>query len=98
MKPTQSTPVRSLKDKNVVFTGPLSIKRHDAALLVSQCGGTVQSSVTPKTNVLVVGQRSKLYKGKIKGTKIRAAEELNRMGAKSRFINEPQFLRLATPG
>jgi serine/threonine protein kinase len=90
----ESTPVRTLKDKNVVFTGPLSIKRHDATLLVSQSGGTVHSSVTPKTHVLVIGQRSKLYKGKIKGTKIKAAEALNQKGAKIRFINEPQFMRL----
>ena len=37
----ESTPVRTLKDKKVVFTGPLSIRRADAMILVAQCGGTV---------------------------------------------------------
>jgi serine/threonine protein kinase len=90
----QKPPVRTLRNKRVVFTGPLSIRRDDAALLVAQAGGTVQDSVHGNTNVVVVGQRSKLYKQKLKGRKLKEVEALNRAGARIRLINEPQFMRL----
>ena len=87
--------VRTLRNKRVVFTGPMAIRRQDANLLVHQAGGTVQGKVCTNTNVLVVGQRSKLYKQNLKGKKLLAAEKLNKNGARIRFINEPQFMRLA---
>ena len=62
--------------------------------LVRQVGGTVQTAVHQNTDVIVVGQRSKLYKHKLKGKKLKAAELLNRKGARIRFVNEPQFMRL----
>ena len=86
--------IRTLKNRRVVFTGPLSVRREDAAMLVAQVGGTVQGEVRGNTDVVVVGQRSKLYRHKMKGKKIKTAQELNRSGSKIRFINEPQFLRL----
>ncbi len=86
--------VRTLSRKRVVFTGALTLKREDAALLVSQAGGVVQDSVHGNTHVVVVGQRSKLYQSKFKGKKLLAAQKLNKRGSNIRFINEPQFMKL----
>jgi NAD-dependent DNA ligase len=86
--------VRTLSRKRVVFTGPLLIKREDAELMVTQAGGTVQRVVRQNTDVVVVGQRSKNYASKLRGRKLELAQALIKKGAKIRFINEPQFMRL----
>ena len=86
--------VRTLKNKKVVFTGPMTLHREDACVLVYQAGGDVQSGVRKNTNVVVVGGRSKLYKGAYRGKKLRELEKLNKAGAAIRMINETQFMRL----
>jgi hypothetical protein len=65
-------------------------------LLVAQSGGTVQRSVTRETDILVIGQRSRFYKERLKGRKLKAAEAQNNKGRKIRFINEPQFMNLVS--
>jgi NAD-dependent DNA ligase len=89
------TQLRSLKDKTVVFTGPLSITRFDAEVLVLQAGGKVASEVTSCVEVVVQGGRSPHYKGGHKGRKLAAAEKLIKAGHKIHIIGEAEFRRLA---
>src|SRR5262249_30663772 len=48
-EPERTSNLRTLRDKTVVFTGPLSITRGDAALLVFQAGGKVSRKITSTT-------------------------------------------------
>jgi eukaryotic-like serine/threonine-protein kinase len=86
--------VKSLKGKNVVFTGPLGMRRLDADVLVLQAGGTVSKDINKDTDVVVQGGRSPHYKGGHKGTKLQRVEKLNKGGAKIRIIGEAEFIRL----
>ncbi|MBE6050986.1 MAG: DNA polymerase III subunit epsilon [Clostridium sp.] len=84
------------RDKVVVFTGPLnSMKRYEASSLVYKLGGTVGSSVTKKTEVLVTGIKNR---NKIddcfKSTKLRKAESLIKGGQPIEIITEEEFLKL----
>jgi hypothetical protein len=87
--------VTSLRDKNVVFTGPLSISRSDAEILVLQSGGVVGRSITKDTDVVVQGGRSQNYKAGHKGGKLLSVEKLNKTGADIRIIGEAEFRVLA---
>jgi serine/threonine-protein kinase len=86
--------VRTLKNKRVIFTGPLSIRRADAETLVLQAGGRVVDKVSKSLNVIVVGGRSPLYRQGIKGTKLAEVDKLNRRRANIRKISEAEFRRL----
>jgi eukaryotic-like serine/threonine-protein kinase len=90
-----NTNVRSLKAKTVVFTGPLSIRRDDAAILVFQAGGKVGRKVTTRTDVLVVGGRGDYRGGTNKGVKLRTAIKINKKYLnKVALIGESDFRRL----
>lgn len=81
-------------NKTVVFTGPLeSFKRAEAMQKVRNGGGMTGSSVTKKTNYLVVGVRNinKLTYDK-KSTKLRKAEMLLEKGQDIKIISEKEFL------
>lgn len=73
----------SLEDKNVVFTGRLSIKRAEAKRLAEAAGATVKSSVSSHTDVLVVGEGAgaKLDKAPADAEQISEAEFMERVGA-----------------
>jgi NAD-dependent DNA ligase len=86
--------VDSLDGKTVVFTGPLSLPRFDAEVLVRQAGGSVANAVTKKVDVLVQGARSPLYRDGHKGTKLAKAEKLLRQGHPISILDERQFLDL----
>lgn len=82
------------KDKVVVFTGALkSMSRFEAMKLIRQCGGMTGSSVTKKTNVLVVAVKNinELSYDKM-STKLRRAMELNYSGQRICLLNEEEFL------
>lgn len=66
-----------LTGKTVVFTGAISMARTEAKKLVETAGGTVSSSVSGKTDYLVVGDEpgSKLEKAKELGVTILTEEE-----------------------
>jgi len=87
----------NLAGKTVVFTGPLSIRRFDAEVLVRQAGGQIASHVTSRVNVLVQGGRSPRYskghKGH-KGDKLCAAQKLIRQGHPISLISENEFFNL----
>jgi DNA polymerase III subunit epsilon len=79
----------------LVFTGALEIPRRDAADLAARIGCTVDSSVTKKTTLLVVGDQdvTKLV-GKDKSLKHLKAEQLIAKGYKIRIIKESDFKQL----
>lgn len=97
-EPPAESPLKSLKDKTVVFTGPLSITRFDAEVLVLQAGGRVAREVNKHVDVVVQGGRSPHYKGGHKGRKLAAAERLIRSGHRLHIIGEAEFRRLARAG
>jgi serine/threonine protein kinase len=84
----------TLIGKTVVFTGPLGLKRFDAAILVRQAGGSVADDVTERVDVLVQGGRSPHYSYGHKGEKLCKAEKLIRQGHPISILSETEFLTL----
>ncbi|MCX5873550.1 MAG: NAD-dependent DNA ligase LigA [Deltaproteobacteria bacterium] len=72
------TTASPLFGKTVVFTGSISIPRNDAKKIVETAGGSVGSSVTKKTDFVVVGEDP--------GSKLDKAREL-----RVRVISEEEF-------
>jgi DNA polymerase III subunit epsilon len=79
----------------IVFTGVLELPRNEAADLAASAGCQVDSGVTKKTTILVVGDQdiSKLA-GHEKSTKYRKAELLVAAGYPIRIICETDFKTL----
>jgi serine/threonine protein kinase len=86
--------VSSLRGKRVVFTGPLSVARAQAAQWVRRVGGKVESKVTAQIDVLIRGNQSPIWIAGDKGMKLLAAQRLQERGKQIRVINEGQFRRL----
>ncbi len=84
-------PLESLSGKTVVFTGPLTIPRSDAAIMVRQSGGSVVDQVSTRVDVIVQGGRSPNYRNGHKGDKLCQAEKLIRQGQSICIINEKEF-------
>lgn len=81
----------------LVFTGELNIPRKDAADLAARSGCQVDSGVTKKTTILVVGdQDANKLAGHEKSSKHRKAEELISSGQSIRVIRECDFQRMLT--
>lgn len=80
--------------KVVVFTGPLSkMKRADAMVLVRKAGGSTGSSVTKKTNVLVLGGKCSANMNKDRmSNKLRRATSLKGEGQDISILSEGEFL------
>lgn len=85
-----------LYGKNIVFTGELSIERSEAMQFAVNCGAFVKSSVSRKTDYLVVGAQDKALVGEDGlSTKEEYAYKLNNEGkANVTFLSEEQFLQL----
>ena len=90
-------PIRSLRGKTVVFTGPLSIKRFDAEVLALQAGAAVASGVSKTVDVVVQGGRSPLYRSGHKGRKLQLVQKLIKQGHTIHVIGEAEFRRLTRP-
>jgi serine/threonine protein kinase len=90
----QQTVLDSLDGKKIVFTGPLTMSRYDAKLLVLQVGGEVVTNVTKDVDVVVQGGRSQNYKSGHKGEKLQKAQDLLKKGANISIIGEAEFRRL----
>lgn len=86
--PSGGDPDHPFFHKTIVFTGTLSISRNEAANLAAQCGAYVSSSVTAKTDYLVVGAQSDSNRA---SGKQRKATLLNQSGANIHIINEQDF-------
>ena len=82
-----------LKDKNVLFTGTLSLmKREKAEHLASQVGASILSSVNSKLDYLIVGIQNKNIVGKDGlSSKMKKAKELAVKGHKIEIIDEEEF-------
>ena len=93
----EGNPEGALYGENLVFTGALAIRRIDAANLAAQIGCNVESGVTKKTTILVVGDQdvTKLA-GKEKSSKHRKAERLITKGQQIRILRESDFKELVS--
>jgi len=82
--------------KNIVFTGTLSLSRESAMQLAVNAGATLKSSVSRKTDYLVVGKQDVTLVGMDgKSNKEEAAESLNQSGkANIKIITEQDFISL----
>ena len=79
----------------LVFTGALSMPRHEAADEASAAGCEVASSVSKHTTLLVVGDQDiRKLAGYEMSSKHRKAEELIAQGQKIRIIAESDFKRI----
>ncbi len=87
-------PLKTLEGKTVVFTGPLSIRRFDAEVLVRQAGASISDQVTSRVSVIVQGRRSHDFVMRHKDSKLLAAEKLIRRGVPISIISEPEFFDL----
>lgn len=87
--------LRSLRDKRVVFTGPLSIPRAQAQRLVKKAGGIVEKQVSHRTDVVVLGGDSPHWKAGKKGQKLLDVDRERELGHPIALITERRFHTLA---
>lgn len=82
------------KNKVVVFTGPLSsMSRIQASSLIRKLGGSTGSSVTKKTDILVIGFKNiQSLNFNQMSSKLRRAIDLECNGQNIVFLNEEEFL------
>lgn len=82
----------------VVFTGALSMPRREAADLAAAIGCEVDTGVTKRTTLLVVGDQDvgKLSDGQTKSAKHLKAEALAAAGAPIRIVGESDFNALVS--
>lgn len=96
--PEQSTTAGGspLSGKLIVFTGELSIGRRDAMQMAVNAGAVLKSSVSSKTDYLVVGKQDIDLVGEDGlSTKEEKAYALNESGkGHVQFLNEAEFLEL----
>lgn len=85
-----------LTGKMIVFTGELSISREDAMQMAVDAGATLKSSVSRKTDYLVVGKQDITLVGMDgMSSKEERAHELNQSGkAHIEIITEERFIAL----
>lgn len=85
-----------LYGKRIVLTGELSVGRREAAQMAADAGAIIKSSVSGKTNHLIVGAQDPTIVGAdgMSG-KEEKAHELNALGKASiEIINEDEFMSL----
>jgi len=93
----EGNPDGSLAGEEIVFTGALSMTRHEAAALAAKLGCDVATSVKKTTTLMVIGDQDiRQLAGNEKSAKHRKAEELVGRGQPIRFLKESDFLRLTT--
>jgi len=88
--------IDSLKDKTIVFTGPLgSMSRIEAMTSVRAASGIAGSSVTRKTDYLVTGIKGKdKLTNRNKSTKYRKAETLIEKGYNIQIISDEEYFQI----
>lgn len=85
--------VDAFNNEVVVFTGGLnSMSRDEATRLVRSLGGTIGSSVTKKTTILVTNMKGIDLRREEMSTKLRKATDLREKGQNIRFMNEEELL------
>jgi DNA polymerase III subunit epsilon len=87
-----ANPEGPLYGEVLVFTGTLSMVRHDAALAAANAGCQVDDGVTKHTTLLVVGDQDiRKLAGHEKSSKHCKAEKLIQKGQRIRIIGENDF-------
>jgi DNA polymerase-3 subunit epsilon len=90
-----ANPEGCLYGEVIVFTGALELKRAEAADMAVNIGCKVDSVVTKKTTILVVGNQDiKKLAGHEKSSKHRKAERLILNGQPIRILGESDFMEL----
>jgi DNA polymerase-3 subunit epsilon len=93
----EGNPEGPLFGECLVFTGALEIPRREAAGLAAMAGCSVESGVTKKTTLLVVGDQDvQKLAGHSKSSKHRKAEALIEKGQPIRILRESDFKRIAS--
>lgn len=89
-----------LYGKKIVFTGTLSMSRQEAAQMASDIGAIVRTSVSGKTDYLVVGEQDITVVGSNgMSSREEKAHELNSLGKASiKIIGEDEFMSLLEGG
>ena len=91
----KGTATGPLAGEVVVFTGALSMHRHEAADLAAAIGCEVTASVNKDTTILVVGDQDiRKLAGYKKSSKHRKAEDLISKGQPITIVGESDFLRV----
>jgi DNA polymerase III subunit epsilon len=91
----EGNPEGPLYGEVAVFTGALSLPRHEAADVAARAGCEVANSVTKNTTLLIVGDQDvKKLAGHEKSSKHRRTEELMAKGQPIRILRETDFLSL----
>ncbi len=81
----------------LVFTGALTIPRHEAADMAARAGCEINDGVTKHTTLLVVGDQDiRRLNGNEKSHKHRKAEELIAKGQSIRILSETDFFSIVT--
>lgn len=84
-----------LVGESIVFTGALQVPRSQAADMAHEAGAAVESGVTKKTTLLVVGDQDiAVLNGQDKSGKHRKAEKLIEAGQPIRILGEADFLEM----
>lgn len=88
----------AFKDEVVVFTGGLpSMSREEAIRIVRMCSGTIGSSVTKKTTIVVTNTKDIRSLDYFEmSTKLRKAVGLKDKGQSIEFLDEESFLKRAS--
>ncbi|MEO9591240.1 BRCT domain-containing protein, partial [Rhodopirellula bahusiensis] len=89
--------IRPLEGRKVVFTGVLTkLQREEAEILTSRCGGKCQSSVSRKTDLVVVGELDSrtVNAGRTMSSKEATARQLADEGAAVKIMTEQEFLEM----
>ena len=103
---TEITPSQNRNDKSkpllgkkIVFTGELSIPRSEAMQIAVDAGATLRSSVSSKTDILVVGKQDLSVVGSDgTSTKQEKALEINTSGKGSiKIVDEAEFISMVSP-
>lgn len=95
----QNNNSKPLLGKKIVFTGELSIPRSEAMQMAVDAGATLRSSVSSKTDILVVGKQDLSVVGSDgTSTKQEKALEINTSGKGSiKIVDEAEFISMVSP-
>lgn len=92
----QADPQHPLYGKTLVITGQLPIDREQASLRAAALGAKVRIKLSPRTQILVCGQREEEWAERFgeKSSKIKKAEQMNAEGASIEFMSGERFMEL----
>lgn len=91
-----ANPNHPLYGKTIVITGELPIDREEASLKAADLGAKVRIRVSPRTQILVCGERLAEWSEQYgeKSYKIKQAEKINEEGGSIEFMSGEKFMAL----